>query len=94
MTEDLDALVDGVAGQVPRIIAGDPYILEPSLKKAVDADEGVVEDALATLEEAVAIVSLTRGGDSKLESRVSQQAFVLNPERDAELRDRLDEGDG
>lgn len=89
MTEDVDDLVAGVTGAVLRAIAEDPYVMERELRESVDADEDAVEAAIERLVDADAIVGLTRGGDSELESRVPQKAYVLNPEREGQLREAL-----
>lgn len=89
MSEDLDELLAGVTGSVLAAIAENPYVTERELKEGVDADEQSVEAAVERLQTTDAVVSLTRGGDSELESRVPQQAYVLNPEQEEAIRSAL-----
>lgn len=90
--EDLERLTTGDTGTVLRAIAVEPYISKQHLTEAVDLDADTVESALATLEESDAVIGLTRGSGSQLESRVPEESFVLNPDCEPQLRDALDVG--
>jgi hypothetical protein len=88
MDENLNTLLsaDPRYRDILQTIADEPYIEHQALaeKSRVPAQE--LEELLATLTEKLVVLELASQADSSIESRVPKKVYMLNPEREEEIR--------
>lgn len=66
-------------------IAADPYLPRRRLEEAVDLDTDAIDDALSALTEEHYVITMTRQSGSSHESRVSEDVYLVNPERENDV---------
>ncbi len=88
MDENLNALLsaDPPYRDILKAIADEPYIEHQALaeKSGIPAQE--LEELLAALTEKMVVLELASQADSSIESRVPKKVYMLNPEREEEIR--------
>jgi hypothetical protein len=91
MDDNLQALIkeDSRYRMLLRSIAAEPYIEHQTLVERSGIPIQELEQLLETLTGKMVVLELASQADSSVESRVPKKVYLLNPEREREIRELI-----
>ena len=88
MDDNLNALLnaDPRYRDILKAIIDEPYIEHQALAEKLRIPSQELEQLLASLIDKMVVLELASQADSSIESRVPKKVYMLNPEREEEIR--------
>ena len=88
MDENLNTLLsaDPRYRDILQAIANEPYIEHQALAEKSGIPSQELEQLLSSLIDKMVVLELASQADSSIESRVPKKVYMLNPEREEEIR--------